>query len=203
MAEDEPPRPDERDVQVHALIKKYTWLAAGGMVIPVPGADVAATFAVWGKMIADIAIVYGYRITLSDATKLAAELFDSAVRTSVMWFATGKVASTALKLIPFIGQGGAFVIDSALAALGAKKITAGVGTAAAVYFKSGRTQAATMNDVVKRAMGDLDRLVDALTLVRRVENLAETPEGRKHEGTPNETPPESDDGVDAPDDDVD
>ncbi|MGZ3690053.1 MAG: DUF697 domain-containing protein [Pseudobdellovibrio sp.] len=136
----------QKDKKAEQIIRKYTWgVAAAMVVIPVPGADMAATFAVWAKMIMEIAKVYGYETNAEDAKKLAGELFTGVVLTSVAWFASAKTASTVLKFIPGAGTVTAYLVDAAIAGFGAKKITATLGTAAALYYKSEKT--AEMKDI--------------------------------------------------------
>jgi uncharacterized protein (DUF697 family) len=127
---------------IAAIIDRYTWAAAFAMfAIPVPGADMVGTFAVWGAMIRRIARAYGEEISREDGVRLASELFRNAVLTGFAWFGSTKVATTILKFIPFAGTVTAYAVDAAVAAAGAKKITAAVGNAAALYYGTGRTAA--------------------------------------------------------------
>ena len=60
---------DERAARV---IQRSAWLATAAMVaVPVPGADLAATFTVWGGMIRRIARCYGEAPSKEDAIRLA------------------------------------------------------------------------------------------------------------------------------------
>ena len=129
----------QRDNQAAALIRKYSYGATGAMIaIPIPGLDMAATYAVWGKMIFEIAKVYGEPVTMTDAKALATELFNGVILTTVAWFASAKTASTILKFIPGVGTVAAYLIDATVCAFGAKKITTALGFAAATYFKAGK-----------------------------------------------------------------
>lgn len=132
------PSPDA----VQAIIEHHTWAAATAMfAIPVPGADMGATFLVWGAMIRRIAKAYGYEISRHDGVRLASELFKDAVLTGFAWFGSAKIATTVLKFIPFGGTLTAYAVDAAIAAFGAKRITAAVGNAAAVYYGTDRAAA--------------------------------------------------------------
>ena len=128
--------PPER---IAAIIERYTWAAAATMfAIPVPGADLAATFAVWGLMIREIARAYGEQLSARDAVRLASHLFKNAALTGVAWAGSATIAAEILKLIPVAGTLTAYAIDAGVAATGTKKITAAVGAAAAEYFASGK-----------------------------------------------------------------
>lgn len=132
----------QRGERVVEIIKNYGWGAMGALVaIPLPGADMVATFAVWGKMIHEIAGVYGYDISLEDAKSLGSDLFKSVILTTAAWFASAKTASFIFKFIPVGGTIAGYAIDAAVAGFGAKKITARLGTAAALYYQSGKTMA--------------------------------------------------------------
>eukprot|EP01012_Entosiphon_sulcatum_P062586 TRINITY_DN89017_c0_g1_i1.p1 TRINITY_DN89017_c0_g1~~TRINITY_DN89017_c0_g1_i1.p1 ORF type:complete len:107 (-),score=12.57 TRINITY_DN89017_c0_g1_i1:23-307(-) len=61
--------------------------------------------------------------------------------TTLAWFGSAKVASGILKFIPGAGTITAYAVDALIAAFGAKRITAGIGLAAAGYYKSGKTLA--------------------------------------------------------------
>lgn len=131
-----PVDPDERS---KAIVIGYSRGAAVAMfAIPVPGADVTATLAVWAKMIIDIAAAYGYEVSLADATALASDLLRGVVMTTLYWFASAKVASGVLKFVPGAGSLSAYALDALIAAFGARRITAGIGLAAAGYYKSGK-----------------------------------------------------------------
>ncbi len=130
---------DPRDKIAIRKIKSYSNGAIGAMIaIPVPGADMAATYAIWGKMIHDLAKVYGEKISLKDAQSLASDLFKSVILTTVAWFASAKTASTVMKFVPGAGTTIAYLIDAAIAGYGARKITTALGFAAAAYYKSGK-----------------------------------------------------------------
>ena len=98
----------------------------------------AAIYAVWAKMISEIAKLYGEEVSLKDAQALATEIFKGVILTTVAWFASAKTASTILKFIPFAGTVAAYLIDATIASFGAKKITTALGFVAAAYFKSGK-----------------------------------------------------------------
>ena len=125
--------------EISRIIKRYTWGAAAAMfAIPVPGVDIAATFAVWGAMIREIAAAHGEQISPQDGARLASELFKNALLTGFAWFGSAKVATTLLKFVPFGGTLTAYAVDAAVAAVGAKRITAAVGNAAALYYGTGK-----------------------------------------------------------------
>jgi len=158
---------DAHDQRAKSIIDNYTWGAAGAMfAIPVPGLDMAATYAVWGKMIAEVAKVYHYEVALDDAKRLASDLLKGVVLTSLAWYGSAKLASSVLKFIPGAGTVTAYAIDAAIAAFGAKKITTGIGVAAAAYYKSGKTLApATFVDHVKNVLNDPAMFLQALDTV--------------------------------------
>jgi uncharacterized protein (DUF697 family) len=134
--------PQDPDGRAQAIVANHARGAAVAMfAIPVPGADVTATMAVWAKMIVEIAEVYGYQVSLADATALASDLLRGVVMTTLYWFASAKVASGVLKFLPGAGTLTAYALDALIAAFGAKRITAGIGLAAAGYYKSGKTLA--------------------------------------------------------------
>jgi uncharacterized protein (DUF697 family) len=127
---------------VKRIVERYTWTAAVAMfVVPLPGADLLATFAVWGAMIREIALAYGEEISIQDAVRLASELFRGVVLTLFAWFGSAQIAASALKLLPGAGTVSAYAVDAAIAAFGAKRVTRAVGTAAALYYGSGKTLA--------------------------------------------------------------
>lgn len=134
--------PVDPDGRAQAIVIAHARGAAVAMfAIPVPGADVTATVAVWAKMIVEIAAVYGYEVSLADAAALASDLLRGVVMTTLYWFASAKVASGVLKFIPGAGTLTAYALDALMAAFGARRITAGIGLAAAGYYKSGKTLA--------------------------------------------------------------
>jgi uncharacterized protein (DUF697 family) len=121
-------------------VERYAWASAATMfAIPVPGADIAATFAVWGLMIREIARAHGEDLSARDGVRLASHLFKNAVLTGITWVGSATIAAEILKLIPFAGTLTAYAIDAGVAAGGTKRITATVGAAAAEYFASGKT----------------------------------------------------------------
>ncbi len=165
--------PDDR---VLKIIRQYSNLATGAMIaIPVPGVDIAATTAVWARMIREIALAEGEVITLGDARALAADLFKSVVLVSVAWFASAKTASFVLKFIPGAGTLAGYLVDATVAALGARKITAALGFAAVAYYRSGKqVDRQTLAQDVARVLRDpemiallLTSLVPALRKVRK------------------------------------
>src|SRR5581483_3580412 len=90
--------------QVARIIDRYTWGAAATMfAIPVPGVDLAATFAVWGLMIREIAHAYGEDLGMRDAVRLASHLFKNAVLAGFAWIGSATVAAEVLKLLPVAG----------------------------------------------------------------------------------------------------
>ncbi len=137
-----PEAPDARDERAAAIIERHTLGAAAAMfAVPVPGADIAATAGVFAHMTREVAAVYGYALSRADAARLSSELFKSVVLTIAVWFGSAKLATTILKFIPWAGTLTAYVVDAAIAAFGAKRVTAALGTAVALYFKSGREAA--------------------------------------------------------------
>ncbi len=137
--EEKPTESVDPDERAQAIVIGCSRGAAVAMfAIPVPGADVTATLAVWAKMIVDIAQAYGYEVSLADATALASDLLRGVVMTTLYWFASAKVASGVLKFVPGAGTLSAYTLDALVAAFGAKRITAGIGLAAAGYYKSGK-----------------------------------------------------------------
>jgi uncharacterized protein (DUF697 family) len=146
-------RPEGR---VEVIVGRYTWAAAGAMfAVPVPGADILATFAVWGAMIREIARAYGEEISLEDGARLASELFRGVVLTLFAWFGSAQIAASALKVVPGAGTLTAYAVDAAIAAVGAKRITRAVGTAAALYYGSGKTMSPpALRAEVRRLMSD-------------------------------------------------
>ena len=157
---------DEENAQrVVQIIREKSYHAMGAMMIPLPGADIGATMGVWAGMIMDIAEVYGYKVSLADAKRLGSDLFKSVILTTGAWFASAKTASFACKFIPFAGTATAFVIDTLVASIGAKGITARLGTAAALYYQSGKTMApATIAEHVKNVTKDSKTISAALGL---------------------------------------
>ena len=171
----------EKADRVVAVIRNYSWGAMAAMVaIPVPGADLGATAAVWGKMIHEIARVYGYEISMEDAKSLGSDLFKSVILTTAAWFASAKTASFAIKFIPFAGTATAFVIDSVVAGFGAKNITARLGTAAALFYQSGKTIGPqTMAEHVRHVMADPNTIRSALGIIA-VEAADDLPSHHHH-----------------------
>ena len=128
------------DDEVVRIIRNHAYGAMGAMIIvPFPGLDMVATYAVWGKMIREIAHSYGEELSIKDAQALASHLFESVVKTTIAWFGSAQLAASALKFVPLAGTAAAYLIDATIAAYGARKITAALGYTAAVYFSSGRT----------------------------------------------------------------
>jgi uncharacterized protein (DUF697 family) len=154
---------------IAAIIERYTWAAAFAMfAIPVPGVDMVATFSVWGAMIRRIARAYGEEISREDGARLASELFKDAVLTGFAWFGSTKVATTILKFIPFAGTITAYAVDAAVAAAGAKRITASVGNAAALYYGTGRAAApSNLGEHVEHLTRDPALWQGALGMFRR------------------------------------
>jgi uncharacterized protein (DUF697 family) len=131
---------EARDEKAAVIIYGYALGSLGAMVaVPLPGVDMAATYAVWGKMIYDLARVYGQEPELKDAQELGADLMGGVILVTAAWFASAKTATTFLKFIPGAGTVTAYLIDAVIAGLGARKITTALGLAAAAYYKSGRT----------------------------------------------------------------
>jgi uncharacterized protein (DUF697 family) len=133
-----PDRPSSAD-QTATIIERYAWAAAATMfAIPIPGADMAATFAVWGLMIREIARAHGEELSPRDGVRLASQLFKNAVLTGFVWVGSATLAAEILKLIPVAGTLAAYAVDAGVAAAGTRRITAAVGAAAAEYFASGK-----------------------------------------------------------------
>ena len=130
----DPPAP-----AIAKIIERYAWASAATMfAIPIPGADMAATFAVWGLMIREIARAHGDELSPRDGIRLASHLFKNAVLTGVVWVGSATMAAEILKLIPVAGTLAAYAVDAGVAAAGTRRITAAVGAAAAEYFASGK-----------------------------------------------------------------
>ncbi len=128
--------------QLSKIIERYAWAAAATMfAIPIPGADMAATFAIWGLMIREIARAHGEELSPGDGVRLASHLFKNAVLTGFVWVGSATLAAEVLKLIPFAGTLAAYALDAGVAAAGTRRITAAVGGAAAEYFASGKNAA--------------------------------------------------------------
>ncbi len=160
-------------LQVQRIVERYTWTAAAAMfAVPLPGADLLATFAVWGAMIREIAKAYGEDISLGDAARLASELFRGVVLTLFAWFGSAQLAASALKFLPGAGTVTAYAVDAAIAAFGAKRVTRAVGTAAALYYGSGKTLAPpAIREELRRLLRDPHfwrRAVATLSSLRRV-----------------------------------
>jgi len=155
---------DERAARV---IQRSAWLATAAMVaVPVPGADLAATFTVWGGMIRRIARCYGEAPSKEDAIRLASELLRGVVLTLFAWYGSAKTATLVLKFIPFAGTFTAYLIDAGIAAFGARRITAALGMAAAAYYKSGKQIAPeTLSEHVARVAKDPEIVAEVLGLV--------------------------------------
>lgn len=130
------PTPKTKDEQAVKVISKYGFGAAAAMIaVPVPGADIAATCAVWAKMIIEIAAIYDHKVSFEDAKNLAADLFKPIVLTGAAWFGSAKLSSA---IIASTGAGLplAYLIDAVIASIGLPGITTQLGTAAAIYYKS-------------------------------------------------------------------
>ena len=157
----------DNDIKAKEIVDSYAWGAGAAMVaVPVPGADMAATFAVWGKMIAELARVYNYEITTEDAKRLASDLFKGVILTTMAWFASAKLATSILKFIPGAGTVTAYLIDAVIAGFGAKKITSGLGFAAAAYYKSGKRLAP--NDLVDHVKNVISAPKQFLSLLGQI-----------------------------------
>ena len=161
-----PPSSQSRDDRTVEIVANYSWGAFAAMVaIPVPGADVAATCGVWAKMVYEIAQVYGYDPSAADCGRLASDLFKSVVLVTAAWFGSAKVLTGVMKFFPGIGTFPAYLIDAAVAAIGSKTITARLGGAAALYYKSGKRLAPdTLAGHVKNVV-DQRTLKAALSLI--------------------------------------
>jgi len=155
---------DERAAQA---IRRGAWLATAAMVaVPVPGADFAATFAVWAGMIRKIARAYGENPSRQDALRLASELLRGVVLTLFAWFGSAKTATLVLKLIPFAGTLTAYFVDAGIAAFGARRITTALGIAAASYYKSGKQLAPeTLGEHLARVAKDPAIVAEVLGLI--------------------------------------
>ncbi len=158
---------DTRDEKAIRIIQNYSLGSVGTMIaIPIPGADMAATYGLWAKMLIDIARIYGEEAAFADAKSLAADLFTGVILTSVAWFSSVKAATTVLKFIPGAGTVTAYLVDATIAGFSAKKITTGVGFAAAAYYKSGKTL--QPKDFVKEIKGVLRNPANGALLLSEV-----------------------------------
>jgi uncharacterized protein (DUF697 family) len=148
-------------------IRRGGWLATVAMIaVPVPGADFAATFAVWARMIRKLARAYGEEVSRKDALRLASELLRSVVLTLFAWYGSAKTATLVLKFIPFAGTLTAYFVDAGIAAFGARRITTALGLAAAAYYKSGKTLApSTLGEHVARVAHDPELVAEVLALI--------------------------------------
>jgi len=167
------------DKQVVSIIEDYGWGAMAAMVaVPLPVVDMGATLAVWGAMIVKIAGAYGYDMELEDAKRLSSDLFKSVILTTAAWFGSAKTASLFLKFIPGAGTVTAYIIDAAIAGIGAKTITARLGSAAAAYFKSGKKIAPeTLKEHVKNVVGNPKSILTALAAVAAAESIDDVDPG--------------------------
>ena len=158
------------EVQAAEIIRRYARGSVGTMIaIPIPGVDMAATYALWAQMIRELAEVYGYHAALPDAKALAADLFSGVTLTTIAWFASAKTATFVLKFIPGAGTVTAYLIDAAIAGFGAKKITSGVGFAAAAYYQSGKTlEPKSLGDEIARVLKDPKVIRTLLQLRRKI-----------------------------------
>ena len=165
-AEDRGPASEE-DRRAAKVIERSALLSLAAMVaVPVPGVDLGATFAVWGGMIRRIARCYGQEVTKADAVRLASELMRGVVLTLFAWYGSAKTASLVLKFLPFAGTLTAYLVDAGIAAFGARRITAALGTAAAAYYKSGRTLAPeSLGEHVARVAKDPELVAEVLGLI--------------------------------------
>ena len=76
------------------------------------------------------------------------------------------IAGSLMKLIPGAGQVTAYLVDAAVAGVSVHKITAGLATGVALYFKTGRSFAPKdLNASVKKVFTDPDLLLSILATV--------------------------------------
>jgi uncharacterized protein (DUF697 family) len=157
----------QADQKVLELTTKYAWLATAEMVaIPVPGLDLAAVFGTWVKMIQDIAPLYGYEVSREDAERLAGDLVKCATLSGCAWVGSTTLASVLLKFMPGAGTVAKYLIDAAVAGTSIHKITAGLATVTALYFKTGRSFAPrTFADSMKKVVTDPDLILSVLATV--------------------------------------
>jgi len=148
-------------------IRRSAWIATGTMVaVPIPGVDLAATFAVWGAMIRKVAFCYGETVSRKDAQRLASELIRGVMLTLFAWYGSAKTATTVLKFFPGAGTITAYLVDAGIAAFGARKITAALGVAAAAYYKSGKALAPeTLREHIEKITKDPQLVAQVLGLI--------------------------------------
>ena len=89
---------DEAEVQ--AIIKKYSAIAAGASLVPVPTLDLATLVGVQVKMIQSIAKSHGMTGISSNAIKIAV----SSLATTLPSGALAGAGASFLKVIPFVGN---------------------------------------------------------------------------------------------------
>jgi uncharacterized protein (DUF697 family) len=155
------------DEKVQELAHKYAWISAAEVVaIPLPFVDLAAVFASWGHMVKEIGALYGYELSTEDGGRLAGDILKGALLSACAWVGSGALAGTLLKLIPGAGPVAAYLVDAAVAGVGVHKVTAGVATAAALYFKTGRSFAPkSFTDSVKKVLIDPELILSVLATV--------------------------------------
>jgi uncharacterized protein (DUF697 family) len=155
------------DEKVQELVTKYAWISTAEVVaIPVPGLDLAAVFGSWVKMVRDIGKLYGYEVSMEDAGRLAGEILKGALLSGCAWIGSGALAGTLMKLIPGAGPVAAYLVDAVVAGAGVHKITGGVATAAALYFKTGRSFAPkTFMASVRKVLIDPELILSVLATV--------------------------------------
>ena len=155
------------DEKVQLLAEKYSWFAAAEVIaIPVPGLDLAAVFASWAKMVKEIGALYGYEVSSEDAQRLSGELVKGAMLSGCAWVGSGALAGTLLKLIPGAGTVAAYLVDAMVTGAGVHKITTGVATTAALYFKTGRSFAPkTFGQSLRKVLADPELILSVLATV--------------------------------------
>lgn len=155
------------DEKVQELVVKYAWISAAEVVaIPVPGLDLAAVFGSWAKMVKEIGSLYGYEVSSQDAARLAGDMLKGALLSGCAWIGSGALAATLMKLIPGAGPVAAYLVDAVVAGAGVHKITAGVATASALYFKTGQSFAPkTFAESVRKVLIDPELILSVLATV--------------------------------------
>lgn len=90
--------PSAKELAALAKVRQFmVWSAAGGLV-PVPGLDVAALFAIQLKMLSEIGKIYDVPFKREQVTRVAGSLVGSFGSV-----ATAQMTSVAIKHIPLIG----------------------------------------------------------------------------------------------------
>lgn len=117
------------------LVDRYALVATGEIIaIPVPGADMAAVFVTWAKLVQEVAKLHGREVSMRDAKQLAWDFLRNALSAGGAWFGSAAVAQTILKAIPFGGTLTAYLLDATIAGAAVGKLTRSLANAANEHF---------------------------------------------------------------------